>query len=42
MNRVLGCLLSVFIIWLVLLAAAMGLIELAELVTSFLLWVLHG
>lgn len=38
-GRLLGCLLSVLIVWLVLLAVAMGLIELAEMVAHFLLWV---
>jgi hypothetical protein len=41
-NRVLGCLVSLVVAWLLLLAVAMGLIELAGMVAGFLLWMLGG
>jgi hypothetical protein len=41
-NRAMGCLITLVVSWLLLLAVAMGLIELAELVAGFLLWLLGG
>lgn len=41
-NRLAGCVLTLVVAWALLLAVALGLVKLAELVATFLLWLLGG